>query len=54
MTEDRIAKATIALNSLDYLWKSDLNRRHKIRQLNARVFPVLLYGCETWSMKREG
>ena len=40
-----------AMSSLDVFWKSDMSRKVKLKIFRAAVEPVLLYGCETWTLK---
>ena len=47
----RKALAWRALNDLSKVWKSSLSRRIKISFFQATVESVLLYGCESWTLK---
>ena len=41
-----------AITKLDSMWKSrDMTLPTKVRLVNALVFPVLMYGCESWTIK---
>ena len=40
-----------ALQSLDMFWKSSMSRTTKTRIFRMAVEPILLYGCETWTLK---
>ena len=41
------------MTSLDSILKSrDITLPTKIRLLKAMVFPVVMYGCESWTMKK--
>jgi len=46
----RISLGDRCLHDLDFFWRSDLSRRDKVRLLESKVFPVLLYASETWNM----
>ena len=42
-----------AMTNLDSIFKSrDIILSTKIRLVKAMVFPVVMYGCETWSIKK--
>ena len=44
-----------AVTNLDSILKSrDLILPTKIRLVKALVFPVVIYGCESWSIKKTG
>ena len=45
-TRFRVMQAELALNKHNAIWKSDLTLRFKIRHLQTRVFPSLLYATE--------
>ena len=48
----RIAIASQKLTNLQYLWRGqDINMKRKI--LDTCVFPIALYGCETWTLNKE-
>ena len=41
-----------AMNNLDNILKSrDITLLTKVRLVKAMVFPVIMYGCENWSIK---
>ena len=41
------------MTNLDSIFKSrDITLPKKVRLLKAMVFPVLMYGCEGWTMKK--
>ena len=43
-----------AMTSLDNILKSrDIALPPKVRLVKAMVFPVVMYGCETWTIKRD-
>ena len=48
----RIGKAWAALNKLNVIWKSNLDRNLKIEFFRATVESVLLYGSSTWTLKK--
>ena len=42
-----------ALTNLDSVLKSrDINLSTKVRLVKAMVFPVVMYGCESWTVKK--
>ena len=42
-----------AMTNLDSILKSrDITLPTKIRQVKAMVFPVVMYGCESWTIKK--
>ena len=42
-----------AMTSLDSILKSrDITLPTKVRLVNAMVFPVVMYGCESWTVKK--
>ena len=49
----RKAVATKACKNLSRVWKSALSTEHRLRLFRAMVEPVLLYGCETWTINQE-
>ena len=49
----RKALATKACKKLSRVWKSPLSTEHRLRLFRAMVEPVLLYGCETWTVNKE-
>ena len=46
----RKAQAWKALNKLHNIWKSNISRKIKLRVFCALVEPILLYGCESWTL----
>ena len=49
----RKAQAWSALNKMNQMWISNLSKTTKINLFKATVESVLLYGCETWTLKKE-
>ena len=44
-----------AMTNLDNILKSrDITLPTKVRLVKAMVFPVVMYGCESWTVKAEG
>ena len=42
-----------AMNNLDSILKSrDITLQTKIRLVKAMVFPMVMYGCESWTLKK--
>ena len=42
-----------AMTNLDSILKSkDINMPTKVHILKAMIFPVVMYGCESWTMKK--
>ena len=42
-----------AMTNLDSIFKSrDITLPKKVRPVKAMVFPVVMYGCESWTMKK--
>ena len=42
-----------AMTNLDSIFKSrDITLLTKVRLVKAMVFPVVMYGCESWTMKK--
>ena len=42
------------LTNLDSIFKSrDITLPTKIRLVKAMVFPVVMYGCESWAIKKD-
>ena len=42
-----------AMTNLDSIIKSrDINLPTKVRLVKAMVFPVVMYGCESWTIKK--
>ena len=43
-----------AMTNLDSILKSrDITLPTKVRLVKAMVFPVVMYGCESWTMKKD-
>ena len=41
------------MSSLDRIFKSrDITLSTKVRLVKALVFPVVMYGCESWTVKK--
>ena len=41
------------MNNLDSIFKSrDITLLTKVRLVKAMVFPVVMYGCESWTVKK--
>ena len=41
------------MNNLDNIFKSrDITLPTKVHLVKAKVFPVVMYGCESWTMKK--
>ena len=41
------------MNNLDSMFKSrDITFPTKVRLVKAMVFPVVMYGCESWTVKK--
>ena len=41
------------MTNIDSILKSrDINLPRKIRLVKALVFPVVMYGCESWTVKK--
>ena len=44
---------TSTINNLDSILKSrDITLPTKVRMVKAMVFPVVVYGCESWTVKK--
>ena len=42
-----------AMTNLDSIWKStDITLLTKVHLVKAMVFPVVMYGCESWTIKK--
>ena len=41
-----------ALTNLDNIIKRDITLPTKVRPVKAMVFPVVMYGCESWTIKK--
>ena len=42
-----------AMTSLDRVLKSRDKKLSKVRMVKAMVFPVVMYGCENWTVKKD-
>ena len=43
----------LALTNLDNIFKSrDITLPTKVRLVKAMIFPVVMYGCESWTVKK--
>ena len=41
------------MTNLDSIWKSrDITLPTKVHQVKAMVLPVVMYGCESWTLKK--
>ena len=41
------------MTNLDSIFKNrDITLLTKVRLVNAMVFPVVMYGCESWTVKK--
>ena len=41
------------MDNLDSIFESrDMTLQTKVRLVKAMVFPVVMYGCESWSVKK--
>ena len=41
------------MTNIDYIFKSrDITLSTKVRLVKAMVFPVVMYGCESWTVKK--
>ena len=50
----RLALASSSFRRLANLWKSNhLSNKLKMRLFNSLVIPIVIYGCETWTLKTE-
>ena len=46
-------KSRKVMTSLDSIFKSrDITLPTKVRLVKAMVFPVVMYGCESWTVKK--
>ena len=49
----RLLLGTKVMNNLDSILKSrDITLPTKVRLVRAMVFPVVMYGCESWTVKK--
>ena len=40
------------MTNLDSILKRDITLPTKVRLVKAMVFPVIMYGCESWTIKK--
>ena len=51
--EDALLLGRIAMTNLKSVLKSrDITLLTKIRRVKAMVFPIVMYGCESWTIKK--
>ena len=51
--ERRLLLGRKAITDLDSIFKSrDITLSTKVRLVKAMVFPVVMYGCESWTVKK--
>ena len=51
--ERRLLLGRKVMSSLDSIFKSrDITLPSKVRLVKAMVFPVVMYGCESWTVKK--
>ena len=49
----RIAMGKAAMGGLTTIWKDRIIKlATKVKLVNALVFPIVLYGAETWTMRK--
>ena len=49
----RLLLGRIAMSNLDSVFKiRDITLLTKVRIVKAMVFPVVMYGCESWTIKK--
>ena len=49
----RLLPGIKAMTNLDSVWKSrDITLRTKVYIVKAVIFPVVMYGCESWTIKK--
>ena len=49
----RLLPGRKVMTNLDIIFKSrDIALPTKVRLVKARVFPVVMYGCESWTVKK--
>ena len=41
-----------AITNLDSVFRRDITLLTKVRLVKAVVFPVVMYGCESWTIKK--
>ena len=50
----RLLLGSKVMTNLDSILKSrDINLSTKVRLVKAMVFPVVMYGCESWTIKKD-
>ena len=50
---DAMNRNSIVMTNLDSIFKSrDITLPTKVRLAKAMVFPVVMYGCESWAVKK--
>ena len=53
--KDSLLLGSKAMTNLDSILKSrDITLPTKVRLVKAMVFPVVIYGCESWTIKKAG
>ena len=40
------------MTNLDSIFKRDITLPTKVRLVKAMIFPVVMYGCESWTVKK--
>ena len=51
--EKRLLLGRKAMTNLDSVLKSrDITLLRKVRRVKAMVFPVVMYGCESWTIRK--
>ena len=49
----RLLRGSKVMTNLDSIFKSrDITLPTKVRLVKAMVFPVVMYGCESWTTKK--
>ena len=49
----RLTLGSKVMSNLDSIFKSrDITLPNKVRLVKAMVFPVVIYGCESWTVKK--
>ena len=52
-TKRRLLLGREVMTNLDSIFKSrDITLSTKVRLVKAMVFPVVMYGCESWAIKK--
>ena len=53
MCTDDVSTLRITMTNLDSILKSsDMTLPTKVRLVKAMVFPVVMYGCESWTVEK--